>query len=59
MQIPNQTGVVRSELQAALRALGQRAQSTGGGAPTATTPPGHAGDQGKANGQGHGGGNGD
>jgi len=37
LQIPNQTGAVRQELQAALLALGQNAQSGGAG----TAPPGH------------------
>jgi len=37
LQIPNQTGAVRQELQLALVALGQNTQSGGGGA----TPPGH------------------
>jgi serine/threonine protein kinase len=37
LQIPNQTGAVRQELQLALVALGQTVQSGGAGA----TPPGH------------------
>ena len=37
LQIPNQTGAVRQELQLALVALGQNVQSGGAGA----TPPGH------------------
>jgi eukaryotic-like serine/threonine-protein kinase len=37
LQIPNQTGAVRQELQLALLALGQNAQSGGAG----TAPPGH------------------
>jgi eukaryotic-like serine/threonine-protein kinase len=37
LQIPNQTGAVRQELQLALVALGQHAQSGGAGA----APPGH------------------
>ncbi len=37
LQIPNQTGAVRQELQLALLALGQNAQSGGAGA----VPPGH------------------
>jgi eukaryotic-like serine/threonine-protein kinase len=38
LQIPNQTGVVRSELALALEALGQSQRSSGGAAPG---PPGH------------------
>jgi eukaryotic-like serine/threonine-protein kinase len=49
MQIPNQTGVVRAELQQALRALGQ--QASGGGAPA--PPAGPAGGQLKHHGHGH------
>ncbi len=45
LQIPNQTGAVRQELQLALVALGQNVQSGGAGA----TPPGHR------HGHGHGG----
>ena len=41
LQIPNQTGVVRVELQAALRALGQQAQQQGGNAPGPSQGPGH------------------
>ncbi len=36
MQIPNQTGVVRTELQLALRELGQKANASGG---SAASPP--------------------
>ena len=42
LQIPNQTGAVRQELQLALVALGQNVQSGGAGA----TPPGHRKDHG-------------
>ncbi len=45
MQIPNQTGVVRQELDAALRAAGQASPTAAGAtapAPTAPQPPGHA-----------------
>jgi len=60
LQIPNQTDVVRQELQAALRAVGAQAQanpaqtnptpqSTPSGPPAAAGPPGH--DHGKHNGQ--------
>ncbi|HEY1507772.1 MAG TPA: serine/threonine-protein kinase [Solirubrobacteraceae bacterium] len=48
LQIHNQTGVVRSELELALRALGQQAQQHGNGG------PGPGGDHGR----GHGGGDG-
>jgi serine/threonine-protein kinase len=41
LQIPNQTGVVRTELTLALRALGQRTQGSGGAAPPAAGPHGH------------------
>jgi eukaryotic-like serine/threonine-protein kinase len=34
LHIPNQTGVVKSELELALRALGQRYRASGGAAPT-------------------------
>jgi serine/threonine-protein kinase len=47
LQIPNQTGVVRVELQAALRALGQQAQQQGGAVPAAPGGPGPAGQGGK------------
>ena len=43
LQIPNQTGVVREELQAALRALGQQAQQQGGAAAGGQGGPGPAG----------------
>jgi tetratricopeptide (TPR) repeat protein len=45
MQIPNQTDVVRTELQLALQELGQRASSTGG-APTGPPAPGPGRDNG-------------
>jgi hypothetical protein len=40
MQIPNQTDVVRGELQLALQALGQQANGSSGGAPPAPGPAG-------------------
>jgi tetratricopeptide (TPR) repeat protein len=43
LQIPNQTGVVRVELQAALRALGQQAQQQGGSVPAGPSGQGPAG----------------
>jgi serine/threonine-protein kinase len=52
LQIPNQTGVVRVELQAALRALGQQAQQPGGGSPGGQGGPGPGGPGGKP-GHGH------
>ncbi len=52
LQIPNQTGAVRQELQLALLALGQNAQSGGAGA----VPPGHHHDHGGAGGGPGGGG---
>jgi tetratricopeptide (TPR) repeat protein len=52
LQIPNQTGVVRVELQAALRALGQQAQQQGGGGAGGQGGPGPAGPGGKS-GHGH------
>jgi serine/threonine-protein kinase len=55
LQIPNQTGVVRQELQAALRALGQQAQQQGGGAPGGQSGHGPAGSGGSGSG-GQGGG---
>jgi tetratricopeptide (TPR) repeat protein len=57
LQIPNQTGVVRQELQAALRALGQQAQQQGGGAPSGQGGPGPGGSDGSGSG-GPGGGSG-
>jgi tetratricopeptide (TPR) repeat protein len=53
LQIHNQTGIVRSELELALRALGQQAQQQGNGG------PGPGGDHGRGHGggDGHGGGN--
>jgi hypothetical protein len=42
MQIPNQTGVVRTELQLALQELGRRANS-GGGANATSAPRGSGG----------------
>jgi Flp pilus assembly protein TadD len=53
LQIPNQTGTVRAELQAALLALGRRAQAGGGAAKQRPPAPG----RGKATGNGHGKGN--
>jgi tetratricopeptide (TPR) repeat protein len=50
MQIPNQTGVVRTELQLALEALGQQANANGGG--PGGPPAGSAGADGHP---GHGG----
>jgi serine/threonine-protein kinase len=43
LQIPNQTEVVRTELQAALRAVGEHYRQSGGAAPPAgpAGPPGH------------------
>jgi len=52
LQIPNQTGVVRVELQAALRALGQQAQQQGGGGTGGQGGPGPGG-QGDKSGHGH------
>jgi tetratricopeptide (TPR) repeat protein len=57
MQIPNQTDVVRAELQDALRALGQQANA--GGPPGAPSPPGgpahrHGGGHGEGHGAGAG-----
>jgi eukaryotic-like serine/threonine-protein kinase len=53
LQIPNQTDVVRTELQAALRAVGAQVQASGDGAPVPPSgPPGHA----KGKHRGHGGG---
>ncbi len=45
MQIPNQTDVVRAELQLALQELGQQTNASGGASPGA---PGAAGDGGPA-----------
>jgi serine/threonine-protein kinase len=55
LQIPNQTGVVRVELQAALRALGQQAQQQGGGGAGGQggTGPGGPGGPGGKPGHGH------
>jgi hypothetical protein len=52
LQIPNQTGVVRVELQAALRALGQQAQQPDGASPGGQGGPGPGGPGGKP-GHGH------
>jgi hypothetical protein len=57
MQIPNQTGVVRAELQDALRALGKQANT--GGPPGPAGPPGPPGGPGPGPGHGHGRGHGD
>jgi hypothetical protein len=44
LQIPNQTDTVRTELQAALRAVGQQVNQSGGGGPAPSHgPPGHGG----------------
>jgi len=51
LQIPNQTEVVRQELQLALQALGQQAQQQGGTGPGAQSGPG---DGGPGGGPGHG-----
>jgi hypothetical protein len=48
LQIPNQTETVRTELQAALRAVGAQAASGGAAPPAPKVPPG------KARGHGHG-----
>jgi eukaryotic-like serine/threonine-protein kinase len=45
LQIPNQTEVVRQQLQLALQALGQQATQSGGATPGGAGP-GHAGDHG-------------
>jgi serine/threonine protein kinase len=57
MQIPNQTDVVRTELQDALRALGRQANT--GGPPGPAGPPGPPGGPGPGPGHGHGRGHGD
>jgi tetratricopeptide (TPR) repeat protein len=44
MQIPNQTGTVRSELQSALQELGRKAKH--GNGPNGAGPPGQSGGQG-------------
>jgi hypothetical protein len=51
LQIPNQTDVVRQELQAALRQLGAQANSSGGGTPAPSLPPGQAKKAGKDTGR--------
>jgi tetratricopeptide (TPR) repeat protein len=48
LQIPNQTDVVRQELQLALRALGQQAQKQGGPGPGPKAGPGNSGPSGGA-----------
>jgi tetratricopeptide (TPR) repeat protein len=48
LQIPNQTETVRTELQAALRAVGAQVASGGAAPPAPKVPPG------KARGHGHG-----
>lgn len=53
LQIPNQTDVVRQELQLALRALGQQAQQQSGPGPGAQSGPGRGGPDGGP-GRGHG-----
>jgi tetratricopeptide (TPR) repeat protein len=50
LQIPNQTGVVRRELELALRALGAPAQASGG---ATAAPPGDHGRGGQGGGGGH------
>ena len=55
MQIPNQTGVVRAELQQALQALGQQASGGGAPAPPAGPPPGQRKHPGHGHAFGHGG----
>jgi tetratricopeptide (TPR) repeat protein len=54
LQIPNQTEVVRQELQLALRALGQQAQQQGGAVPGGQGGPGPGGAGGPGGGPGHG-----
>ncbi|MGZ4181923.1 MAG: serine/threonine-protein kinase [Solirubrobacteraceae bacterium] len=54
LQIPNQTGVVRLELQEALRALGQQAQQQGGAVRGGQGGPGPDGPGGPGGGPGHG-----
>jgi tetratricopeptide (TPR) repeat protein len=49
LQIPNQTEIVREQLQLALRALGQQAVQTGGAGP-ATPAPGKDGNHGAGDG---------
>ena len=55
MQIPNQTGVVRAELQQALQALGKQASGGGAPAPPAGPPPGQLKHAGHGHAFGHGG----
>src|SRR5436305_12357760 len=50
LQIPNQTDVVRNELQLALQAIGLKERGQPGTSPGPSTPPGHG------HGHGHGGG---